>query len=306
MRTLVVIVGPTAVGKTEVAIRLAERIGGEIVSADSRQVYRYMDIGTAKPSAEQRARALHHLIDVVDPDEAFSLAQYQSAAYAAIDDIFARGKQPLLAGGTGLYVKAVSEGLRIPPVPPHPGLRAELEAQAASPGGKYVLYAELQRVDPAAAARIDPRNVRRTIRALEVYRLSGARFSELGRVQPPYRVITIGLTRPRPDLYRRIDARIDAMVATGLVEEARWLAQRYDWSLPSMSSLGYRQIGAFLRGACSLAEAVAALRRDSRRFVRRQANWFRLSDPRISWLEMRIDVDRDLLTILQRKSDKVE
>ena len=307
MKPLIVIVGPTAVGKTAAAIRLAERIDGEIVSADSRQIYRHMDIGTAKPSAEQRVRVPHHLIDVVDPDEAFSLAQYQSAAYAAIDDIFARGKQPLLVGGTGLYVKAVSEGLRIPAVPPHPDLRAELEAQAASSGGKYALYAELQRVDPVAAARIDPRNVRRTIRALEVHRLSGERFSELGRSQPPaYRVMTLGLTRPRSELYARIDARIDTMIAAGLVEETRRLAQRYDWSLPSMSGLGYRQIGMFLRGECGLAEAIAAIRRDSRRFVRRQANWFRVLDPRIRWLETRIDVDKDVLTILQGETDGVE
>ena len=304
--TLIVVVGPTAVGKTEVSIRLAEQIGGEIVSADSRQIYRHMDIGTAKPGAEQRARVAHHLIDVVDPDKAFSLAQYQSAASAAIDDIFARGKQPLLVGGSGLYVRAVTEGLRIPEVPPQPELRAELEARAAREG-ELALYAELQQVDPAAAARIDPRNVRRTIRALEVYRVSGGRFSDLGRSQPPpYRVVTIGLTRPRPDLYARIDARIDAMIAAGLVEETRWLAQRYDWSLPSMSGLGYRQVGGFIRGECRLDEAIAAIKRDTRRFVRHQANWFRPSDARIAWLDVRFDIDKDLLTILQRESDTVQ
>jgi tRNA dimethylallyltransferase len=307
MRTLIVIVGPTAVGKTDAAIRLAERIGGEIVSADSRQVYRQMDIGTAKPSAEQRARAPHHLIDIVDPDEVLSLAQYQSAAYAAIDDIFARGKRPLLVGGTGLYVRAVTEGLRIPPVAPNRELRNRLEAQAAAGEGKYALYAELERVDPAAAERIDPRNVRRTIRALEVYRLSGRRFSELGRAQPPpYPVSIIGLTRPRPELYARIDARIDAMLAGGLIEETRRLARRYDWSLPSMSGLGYRQIGAYLRGECSRHEAIAAIKRDTRRFVRRQANWFRPTDARITWLEMELEIEEDLLTIWRQESGTVE
>src|SRR3990172_1048442 len=196
--SLIVIVGPTAVGKTEAAIRLAERFNGEIVSADSRQIYRSMDIGTAKPGPDQRARVPHHLIDVVDPDEAFSLAQYQAAAYAAIDDIFARGRRPFLVGGTGLYVRAVTEGLRIPEVPPDPKLRAELEARARREG-YLALYAELEQADPDAAAKIDPRNVRRTIRALEVHRISGRRFSEMGRMQPPaYRVITIGLSPPRP------------------------------------------------------------------------------------------------------------
>jgi len=304
MNTLIAIVGPTAVGKTETAIRLAERIGGAIVSADSRQVYRHMDIGTAKPTPEQRARVPHYLIDIVEPDEVLSLAHYQSGAYAAIDDIFAHGKQPLLVGGTGLYVRAVTEGLRIPAVPPDPELRAELEARAARQG-KAALYAELQHVDPAAAARIDPRNVRRTIRALEVYRLSGARFSELGQIHPPpYRVVRLGLNLPRPLLYARIDARVDAMIAAGLVEETRWLAQRYDWSLPSMSGLGYRQIGAYLRGDVSLAEAIAAIKRDTRRFVRRQANWFRPFDPQIRWLDVTLENDKDLFTILQQEMIK--
>ena len=293
-------------GKTEAAIQLAERVSGEIVSADSRQVYRGMDIGTAKPSAEQRARVPHHLIDVVDPDETLSLAQYQAAALSAIDDIFRRGGQPLLVGGTGLYVKAVTEGLRIPAVPPHPDVRAELETRAAQEG-KLALYDELRRVDPAAAARIDPRNVRRTIRALEVYRLSGRRFSDLGTARrPPYPIVAIGLTMPRPDLYRRIDARVDAMIAAGLIEETRQLAQCYDWSLPAMSGLGYRHIGRFLRGECSREEAIAAMKRDTRRFVRRQYNWFRLADARIRWLDATLEIDRDLLTIVQQERAAVE
>ena len=306
MRILIVIVGPTAVGKTETAIHLAERIGGEIVSADSRQIYRYMDIGTAKPSVEQRARVPHYLIDVVDPDEVFSLAQYQAAAYAAIDDVFTRGRQPLLVGGTGLYVKAVSEGLLIPDVPPDPALRAELEARAER-DGKTALHAELKQIDPAAAARIDPRNVRRTIRALEVYRISGGRFSEMGRMRPPpYRILTFGLSLPRPDLYARIDARIDAMMAAGLIDETRRLAEHYDGSLPSMSGLGYKQIGQYLRGECSKADAIAATRRDTRRLVRRQANWFRPSDPRIHWLDASAEVDSEILANLHRTLDGVE
>ena len=306
MNTLVVVVGPTAVGKTETAIRLAESIGGEVVSADSRQIYRHMDVGTAKPTPAQRARIPHHLIDVVEPDEAFSLAQYQAAACAAIDDIFAHGRQPFLVGGTGLYIRAVTEGLRIPGVAPDAGLRAELEARAVREG-KLALHAELQAVDPEAAARIDARNVRRTIRALEVYRLSGRRFSELGRSQPPpYRILTIGLSLPRREVYARIDARVDAMIAAGLVEETRQLAAHYAWSLPSMSGLGYRQIGAYLRGECSLEVAVAAMRRDTRRFVRRQANWFRPGDSRILWLDLGTLGEQDLLGVLRRELDRVE
>jgi tRNA dimethylallyltransferase len=306
LQTLIVIVGPTAVGKTEVAIDLADTFGGEIVSADSRQIYRGMDIGTAKPSAAQRARVAHHLIDVVDPDEPFTLAQYQTAAVAAIDDVFARGRQPLLVGGAGLYVRAIVEGLRIPEVAPDFDLRAQLEARAEREG-KEALYADLQKVDPQSAARIDPRNVRRTIRALEVYQLSGKRFSELGRTQPPpYRVVTIGLHRPRAELYARIDARVDAMIAAGLVDETYRLSQRYEWSLPSMSGLGYRQIGAYLRGAATLEESITAIKRDTRRFVRHQANWFRLSDVSILWVPITQSTNEDLRTTMQRALKRVE
>ena len=265
-----------------------------------------MDIGTAKPSADQRRRVPHHLIDVVDPDEVLSLAQVQAMAYAAIDDILARGRRPLLVGGTGLTVRAVTEGLRIPAVPPNLELRAELEARAEREG-RHALHVELQQVDPAAAARIDPRNVRRTIRALEVYRVSGRRFSDMGNIAPPpYRIVAFGLHLPRPELYARIDARVEEMMAAGLVEETRRLAQRYDWSLPSMSGLGYRQIGMFLRGECGEAEVVALIKRETRRFVRHQSNWFRADDARIRWLDARLEIDRDLLSTLQREADGVE
>lgn len=306
LKTLIVVVGPTAVGKTKVALELAEVFDAEIVSADSRQIYRGMDIGTAKPSLEQRARVPHHLIDVVDPDVQFTLAQYQAEAYAAIDDIFVRGRQPMLVGGTGLYVRAIVEGLRIPEVAPDFDLRAELEARAQREG-KEALYADLQKVDPESAARIDPRNVRRTIRALEVYRLSGKRFSELGQVQPPpYRVVTIGLQRPRAELYVRIDARVDAMIADGLVEETRQLAQRYDWLLPSMSGLGYRQIGAYLRNEETLEESITAIKKDTRRFVRHQANWFRSNDASILWVPMTSNANEDLRATMQRVLKRVE
>ena len=283
---LIAIVGPTAVGKSELALRLAEEFGGEIVSADSRQIYRGLDIGTAKPTAEERQRVPHHLLDVVNPDEVLTLAQYQELAYAAIDDILARGKVPFLVGGTGLYIKAVVEGWSIPRVPPNERLRAELY-RLAELEGPEALHARLREVDPAAAARIDPRNVRRVVRALEVYAETGRPISELQRRSPPpYRTLQIGLTMEREELYRRIDARVERMLERGLVEEVRGLIERgYGLDLPAMSGLGYREMGLYLRGEIGLEEAIRLIKRNTRRFVRHQYNWFRLDDPDIHWFD---------------------
>jgi len=297
---LLVIVGPTAVGKTALALDLARRLSGEIVSADSRQIYREMDIGTAKPTRKEQLLAPHHLLDIVAPDEPYTLAQFQADAYAAIDGILARGKLPLLVGGTGLYVRAVVEGLRIPRVPPDKELRAQLARQ-----DRLALFERLRELDPEAAARIDPRNVRRTIRALEVCLTTGERFSELGSAsRPTYRITQIGLTMSRPELYARIDARVDRMMEQGLVAEVETLVKRgYSWSLPSMSGLGYREIGAYLRGEVLLDEAVANIKRDTRDFVRRQYAWFRLKDERIRWFEGTdvIEIER-CLDIVKRQT----
>ena len=286
-RPVVAIVGPTAVGKTALAIHLAEEFAVEVVSADSRQVYRYMDIGTAKPTARERLRLRHHLVDVVDPDEPFTLAQYQQMAYAAIDDVHRRKRLPLLVGGTGLYVKAVLEGLSIPRVEPDAHLREELLKEAADKGYQ-ILHQRLSRVDPVAAERIDARNVRRVVRALEVCYLLGHPISSVQRATPPpYRVLRIGLTMPREQLYQRIDQRLERMMAAGLVEEVRSLVARgYRYSLPAMSGLGYRQIGMYLRGEVSRDEALALIKRHTRRFVRQQANWFRADDPSILWFDV--------------------
>ncbi len=272
---LIAIIGPTAVGKTALAIAMARRIGGEIVSADSRQIYRYMDIGTAKPSAAERA-APHHLIDIRDPDEAFSLATYQELAGATIAAITARGRIPLLVGGTGQYLAAVLEGWQIPRVAPQPALRAALEREAAEQGAA-ALHARLAAVDPLAAAQIAPSNVRRVVRALEVYLVTGQPISaQQTREPPPYQIRTIWLTRPRDELYARADARVDAMLAAGLVEEvARLRAAGYAWELPSMSSLGYIQFRPYFEGTASLADCVARLKFDTHHFIRRQAAWFR-------------------------------
>jgi tRNA dimethylallyltransferase len=285
---LLVIVGPTAVGKTELAVRLGKALGGEVVSADSRQVYRGMDIGTAKPTAEERAQTPHHLIDIRDPDEPLSLAEYQALAYQSIDTLLPH-KLPLLVGGTGQYVHSVVEGWGIPAVPPDEELRAELYAEAET-SGYQALHARLRTLDPVTARRIDSRNVRRVVRALEVCLIAGQPISRLqSKTPPPYHILQIGLTRPRQALYRRVDARVEAMMAAGLVKEVRRLVETgYGWHLPAMSSLGYREIGAYLRDEISLEEAVQRIKRETRRFIRQQYNWFRLTDPRIHWFDLEV------------------
>ncbi|HLY32587.1 MAG TPA: tRNA (adenosine(37)-N6)-dimethylallyltransferase MiaA, partial [Ktedonobacterales bacterium] len=254
----------------------------------SRQIYRLMDIATAKPTPAERARLPHHLIDVVWPDQSYTLAAYQRAAQAAIADIHARGALPLLVGGTGLYVRAVVDGLVIPEVEPDPGLRAALEADAASRGAA-ALHARLATLDPAAAASIAPTNVRRVIRALEVCLITGQPFSaQQGKRPTPYQTLLLGLTmisQDRAALYARADARIETMLAAGLVAETKGLLARgYSWELPSMSSLGYREIGAYLRGEMTLADAVERFKLATHAYIRRQLTWFR-PDTRLHWLD---------------------
>jgi tRNA dimethylallyltransferase len=280
------LVGPTAAGKTAAALELGRRLPVEIVSADSRYLYRGMDIGTAKPTPAERAAVPHHLIDVTTPDQPWSLAQYQTAALAAIESILARGQLPLLVGGTGQYIRALVEGWQPPPGDPGGQVRVDLEALLAR-SGPQALAKRLREVDPASAAVVDVRNPRRVLRALEVALMTGESFvSQRRKSPPPYTFHWLGLILPRPALYARIDARIDAMLAAGLVAEVKGLvAQGYTWELPAMSALGYRQIGAHLRGESTLDEAVVQLRRDTRTFVRRQANWFKASDPAIRWIE---------------------
>ena len=281
---LILLVGPTAVGKTEIAILLAERINGEIVSADSRLFYRGMNIGTAKPKREEQARVPHHLIDIANPDEILSLAIFQQKAREAIADILIRGKLPLLVGGTGQYVRAVTEGWKPPEVKPDERLRDELEKEQDEKG-KDFLYEKLKSLDPEAAEKIDPRNVRRTIRALEVILTTGKKFSEQrGQSESPYHLITIGLTRPRSELYARIDARIESMFANGLLDEVKGLlAKGYSSDLPTMSAIGYRECIGVIEGKLSIEQAKAEMRRATRIFVRRQSNWFKESDPNLHW-----------------------
>ncbi len=300
---LIVILGPTAVGKTTLSVTLAQQFYGEIISADSRLVYRGMNIGVAKPSQAERGGVPHHLLDMVSPDETVSLARYQAAAYQTIASVHQRSHLPMLVGGTGQYISAVIEGWGIPEVAPNPEVRAELEGYAEEHGAQ-ALWDRLNRHDPPAASGIHPNNIRRVVRALEVYLVAGKPISELQRkTPPPYRILQIGLSRSKEDLYQRIDARIDQMLAGGVVaEDQNKLDQGYDRLNPAMSGLGYRQIMTYLEGDTSLADAVAAIRRETRDFARRQDVWFRKYNQKARWFEMTetttatiIDLVRDWL-----------
>jgi len=283
---VIAIVGPTAVGKSELALHLAQYFPIEIISADSRQVYRYMDIGTNKPSPAERASVPHHVIDVIEPDQDFSLAMYHQLAIEALRAIQQRGKLPLLVGGSGLYVWSLVEGWKIPQVPPDQKRRRQLEARAEQEGSQS-LYQELQDIDPTAAAKINPSNTRRIIRALEIYHTLGQHPSQLQRKEAPvFPILFIGLTRGRSELYRKIDWRVDKMIQMGLVEEVEHLLKKgYSPSLPSMSGIGYKQIGQFLRGKMTLPQAIDKIKYATHRLARHQYAWFRLSDNRIHWFD---------------------
>lgn len=301
---LIIVLGATGVGKTSLAIELAQRLGGEIIGADSRQIYKYMDIGTAKPTAEQQALMPHHLIDMVAPDVKLSLAQYQDAAYRAIDAAHRRGSLPFLVGGSGQYISAVEEGWSIPRVPPNPELRAELE-RFAGENSRSALHDRLRLVDPVSAERIHQNNTRRVIRALEVHILTGQAISALQEKQaPPYRIFRLGLRLPRAVLYRRVDARVEAMIAAGLVDEvARLLDMGYDRALPSMSGLGYREIAVHLLDGWTLDEAIERTKFSTHEFIRGQDVWFRGHDNGILWHNVE---DVDSVALAQSLADWLE
>lgn len=282
---LLVVTGPTAVGKSVLALALAERHNGEIVSADSRTVYIGMDIATAKPSPSETALVRHHLLDVVRPDEEFTLPDFLEQANATISDIHARGRLPMLVGGTVLYLNALVEGWQVPKVAPRRNLRQQLE-QEATERGSEALYADLQRLDPLAAEHINPLNVRRIVRALEVYYSTGQLFSQAqGKKPPPYKVLKLGLTLEREALYQRADQRIEIMFERGLVEEVRSLLEAgYSPALPAMSSVGYQQVIAYLSEEMTLEEAKAKIRFTTHRYIRQQYTWFR-RDEAIHWLD---------------------
>ncbi len=283
---IVAIVGPTGVGKTALAVELAQRFPVEVVSVDSRQVYRGMDIGTGKATPEERTAVRHHLVDIVEPTDDFSLALFLDMTHAAIADIAARGKLPLLVGGTGQYLWALLEEWRVPAVPPDPAFRAELEAMLREQG-REALAQRLAEADPKAMAIVDTQNPRRVIRALEVQRATGVPFSQLrARGDGRYDALVIGLTMPREILYRRIDARVDAMLAAGWVEEVRrLLGQGITREHSCMASTGYRELATYLAGQVTLEKVTWNIKTATHRFARRQYAWFRLKDLRIRWLD---------------------
>lgn len=288
---VVVLCGPTAVGKTALALELADAFSAEIISADSRQVYRLMDIGTAKPGALELARIRHHLVDVAWPDEEFHAARFATLAREAIEAICQRDKRPLLVGGTGLYIRALTEGLLQAPGA-DPALRRELHARAAQEGSP-ALHTELAVLDPASAARLHPNDLVRIVRALEVHRQSGISLAALqddhAFSSQPYRTLKIGLDLDREELYRRIDGRAEAMFAEGLLEEADALLRAgYAPTLKSLQTIGYRQAFALLRGELSRADALEDLKRSTRRYAKQQLTWFR-KDKSIIWLESSAD-----------------
>ena len=286
-RPLLFIVGPTAVGKSALALYLASRFNGEIVNADSRQVYRGMDIGTAKSSPEERGGVPHHLVDILAADQDFNLALFLELARTTIQEVHFRERLPIVVGGTGQYVWALYEGWQVPAVPPNVPLRRELE-EAARRDGPQRLHDRLAELDPPAAARIDPSSTRRVIRALEIYHTTGATPTAAKRkIEPAHHSMVLGLTMERKALYERIDRRVDEMLQRGLKDEVQGLQDRgYSPELPAMSSMGYKEMSLHLRGELDEAEAVRRTKYATHRFVRRQNAWFRLTDPRIRWLEV--------------------
>ena len=280
------IVGPTAVGKTRLAVALAQRFSGEIVNADSRQVYRHMDIGTGKPTSEERAQAPHHLLDLLDPGQDFSLGFFLPLARAQIQKIHEVNKLPIVAGGTGQYVFGLLEGWKVPEVPPDPVFREAKQQEAERLGGQ-VLYHELQGIDPERAAELDPRNVRRVIRALEIHHASRRLPSGFPRrASPVSNPLVIGLGLARDTLYQRIDSRVDGMMAGGFLDEVRGLARMgYPMGKGPLASPGYRELGQHLAGEIDLPEAVQRTKYQTHRLARRQGTWFKAGDPRITWLD---------------------
>ncbi len=281
---MIAVVGPTASGKTTLAITLAQRFNGEIVSADSRQVYRGMNIGTAKPTAEELRAAPHYCIDIKDPNEDYTVAEYKADAIAAIRDILARKKLPIMVGGTGLYVKAVLENLDIPKIAANPALRAKLEKEIAEEGLDMV-FKKLVALDPEAAYIVDPKNPRRVVRALEVAITTGAPFTAQRVKHPPlFNTLTIGLNPPPEILRERINARVDKMVNDGLVAETEQLIKKYGADCPAFDAIGYREIINHLNGKTSLHEAVALIKTNTWHYAKRQMTWFK-KDKMVRWAE---------------------
>ncbi len=286
-KRIAVIAGPTASGKTELSLTLAERFNGEIVSADSMQIYRGMDIGTAKPSAAEQRRIPHHMLDVAEPGEDWSVSRYEKAAAECVENILQRGKLPILCGGTGLYINAVISGTGFQTNGADVGIRQALEAQWDEQGSA-VMHERLRAVDPESAERLHPNDRRRVIRAIEVYELTGTAISEHNRrtrEQPPrYEAFMLGLTTdPRDILYQRIDSRVERMAEQGLLNEVEGLWKRGLLRGTAAQAIGYKELAGYFEGKSSLEDAMTAIRQKSRNYAKRQLTWFR-ADDRIHWI----------------------
>lgn len=280
---LIVILGPTASGKTGLSLKLAKKFKGEIVNADSRQIYRGMNIGTGKVINKKGVK--HYLLDVVKPDEEFTLADYKKMAVTAIRNILKRGKVPFLIGGTGLYIQAVVDNLEIPAVPPNKKLRAQFEKEIKKPGSLAKWYKKLLKLDPGAAEAVDSKNPRRIIRALEVCLATGKQFSKLReKGEQLFDVLQIGINIPRQKLYENIDRRVEQMIKGGLVNETKKLLKKYSQNLPSMSGIGYKEIGEYLLGKQDIVEAAQKIKYRTHAYARRQMTWFR-RDKRIKLIK---------------------
>ena len=288
---LIAVVGPTAAGKTALAIELAHKFHGEIVNADSRQVYTGMDIGTAKPTQAEQQQARHHLIDFRTPDAPINLGEYLPMARDTIEEVSGRGQLPILCGGTGQYVWALLEGWSVPRVPPNTELRAQLERRMDAEGAA-ALWQELMRLDPERAATVDAQNPRRIVRALEIVNATGGAVAAASKSdEPPYRALVLGLTADRNVLYQRIDDRFDAMMEAGLLDEARRLSSAgHALGHGPLSGVGYTELGLYLAGEMTLEDAVSRSKTRTHRLVRRQYTWFKLTDPRVVWLDATHDL----------------
>lgn len=293
MKPVIIIAGPTAVGKTELTLRLAESIGGEIVSADSMQIYRRMDIGSAKPSSVELQAVRHHLIDVVEPEEPFTVSDYRTQAMDAMARISEHGSLPVVSGGTGLYINALLYDMDFSGTGSDPVYRRRLEAEAEAMGAQ-ALYQRLQSLDPAAAEAIHPNNVKRVIRALEINEVGGVKKGDFNKNPArnlEYSFLFVCLTRPRQELYDRINKRVDSMMDAGLLNEVRMLkASGLGRNHQSMQGIGYKELLAHLEGECSLEAAVAAIKQNTRHYAKRQLTWFKRY-PEVHWLDMSLYPD---------------
>ncbi|ADL12680.1 tRNA (adenosine(37)-N6)-dimethylallyltransferase MiaA [Acetohalobium arabaticum] len=296
---LVAIIGPTAVGKTELSFTLAKELNAEIISGDSMQVYEGMDIGTAKPTVEERQGIPHHMIDILTPDQDFSVADFQERVDELIPEIVERGRLPMLVGGTGLYVKALIQGFIFPEMETDWDLRKQLEAEAEEHGTEYV-HDKLKEIDPTLADKLHPNDLRRVIRGIEVYQQTGktsTHFRQKAKERPPrYRAVKIGLKRDRDELYERINRRVDLMIDNGLIEEVKELYEAgYERGLTSMQGLGYKELIGYFEGEYDLEEAIRLIKRDTRHFAKKQLTWFR-KDDEIHWFDVGEYEDEELVS----------